>query len=216
MREANDQNSLLKPSIKCAVWLYAIVFAYLSGCSGVPVSPVKSADKVASKPAISAKRGFKINAGVQKQYELALEAMQAEQYSEAIVMFKEVAKQDSRLSGPWINIAIAYRKIGDLEKADQAIQKAMMANPENPYAYNQAGIIKRMQGKFSESQVLYEKALAEYPDYANAHLNLAILCDLYLQKIVCAREHYQAYQLLDNNEDKKVIAWLNNLERRNK
>ena len=159
---------------------------------------------------------FKINAAVQKDYDTALEYMRAQRYPEAISLLKKAAQKDSRLSGPWVNIGIAYRTMGELEKADEAIEMAIKINPKNPYAYNQAGIIKREQGKFSQAMSMYQKALAEYPDYANAHLNLAILCDLYLQNLNCAKEHYQAYQTLDNEHDKQVVAWLSDLERRNK
>lgn len=216
MQETNDQSSLLKLFISRPFWLACAAFIYISGCSGIPQAPIQKDAKVESESAISINRNFKVSAGIQKEYEMALEAMRAEQYGEAIVMFKSVAQKDSRLSGPWVNTAIAYRTIGNIEKADEAIKNAIKVNPDNPYAYNQAGIIKRMQGKFSESHEYYLKALAEHPDYANAHLNLAILCDLYLQRIVCAKEHYQAYQSLGGNEDKKVVAWLSNLERKNK
>ena len=219
MQNMNNQNDLLRQFISRQRWIITVFIIWLSACAGVPTSGQNNSAKSAkssSEATVPVNRNFKVNAGVQKEYDLALEYMRVEQYPEAIQIFKKVAQKDSRLSGPWINIAIAYRTLSELDKADEAIKKALVINPENPIAYNQAGIIKREQGKFSESMQMYQKALAEYPDYANAHLNLAILCDLYLQKIVCAKEHYQAYQLLDNEDDKQVVAWLSDLERRNK
>ncbi len=189
---------------------------WLMACSGVPVSTPKADKAEAGKTEVPVAGSFKVNAAVQKEYTVALEYMQAQRYPEAIQLFKKVAQKDSRLSGPWVNMSIAYRTLGELEKADEVIEKAIKINPKNPYAYNQAGIIKREQGEFSEAMSMYQKALAEYPDYASAHLNLAILCDLYLQKIVCAKEHYQAYQTLGNDNNKQVVAWLSDLERRSK
>ena len=118
------------------------------------------------------------------------------------------------VSGPWINIAIAHRMLGEAKQAEAAIQKALERNPDNPFALNQAGIIMREVGNFPASEQMYKRALAEYPNYSNAHLNLAILCDLYLQKIVCAKSHYQAYQELSKESDKSVVAWMNDLDRR--
>jgi len=158
---------------------------------------------------------FKVSASVQYEYDIALETMGAQLYVPAIELFKKVAQRDSRLSGPWVNIGIAYRILDELDKADEAINTAIKINPKNAYAYNQAGIIMRERGELFVAQEMYQKALAEYPDYTNAHLNLAILCDLYLQKIACAKEHYQTYQALNAEENKQVVAWINELERRN-
>ncbi len=157
---------------------------------------------------------YKISASVQQQYAYGIEAMQQENYLEAIQLFKQVAEKEPRASGPWVNIAIAHRKLDQIEDADKAIQKAVKLNPKNPYALNQAGIIKREIGDFEQAEKHYISALSEYPNYSNAHLNLAILCDLYLQKIVCAKSHYQAYQEIEKSDDKKVLAWMSDLSRR--
>ncbi|MEM7304616.1 MAG: tetratricopeptide repeat protein [Pseudomonadota bacterium] len=164
------------------------------------------------KPKVLAE--FKVSSSIQQQYETALEYMRSEDYKQAISLMQKIAANEPRAAGPWVNIAIAHRKLDELEKAQNAILKSLELNPDNPYALNQAGIIMRELGKFSDSEQMYKKALAEYPNYPNAHLNLAILCDLYLQKIVCAKSHYQAYQELNKDLDKSVVAWINDLERR--
>jgi Flp pilus assembly protein TadD len=167
-----------------------------------------------SRPVMVVKQNYKISASVEQQFAYGIEAMTAEDYVQAIEIFNKVAHKEPRASGPWVNIAIAYRKLDQIDKADEAIETAVKLNPKNPYALNQAGIIKREKGAFEEAQNLYKSALAEYPNYSNAHLNLAILCDLYLQKIVCAKSHYQAYQEIEKNDDKQVIAWMSDLSRR--
>ena len=177
------------------------------------VSSASQKEKDASK-AVVVKQDYKISASLEQQFGFGVEAMVAENYPQAIEIFKRVAQKEPRASGPWVNIAIAYRKLDQIDKADEAIETAVKLNPKNPYALNQAGIIKREQGDFEQAQTLYKSALAEYPNYSNAHLNLAILCDLYLQKIVCAKSHYQAYQEIEKNDDKQVIAWMSALSRR--
>lgn len=186
----------------------------LTACGSVPgkVSSTTQDEDVLAVMVV--KQDYKVSASIEQQFAYGIEAMSAEDYVQAIEIFNKVAQKEPRASGPWVNIAIAYRKLDQIDKADEAIETAVKLNPKNPYALNQAGIIKREKGAFEEAQNMYKSALAEYPNYSNAHLNLAILCDLYLQRIVCAKSHYQAYQEIEKNDDKQVIAWMSDLSRR--
>jgi len=68
------------------------------------------------------------------------------------------------------------------------------------------------EGKFDDARRQYRKALDADPDYALAHLNIAILYDLYLQEPKEALPHYQAYQQLLPAEDGVVAKWIIELE----
>ena len=139
--------------------------------------------------------------------------MRAKNYDTAILEMHKVAKMDQRISGPWVNMGVAYKELGNTKNAKSAFEKAITINPSNPYALNQLAILKREEGKFDDAEKLYKKALAAYPDYKNAHLNLAILCDVYLRKIGCALDHYQEYLDLSGGQDKQVIAWMSQLKK---
>ena len=220
MQEVKSQKTMLKSYINFKSVVTIAMFAMLAACNSVPTKSASSGDKEnlvnsdEAKAPIVVKKTYKISASVEQQFSYGIEAMQQEDYMQAIQIFKKVAENEPRASGPWVNLAIAYRKLDQLDNADKAIEKAVKLNPKNPYAFNQAGIIKREKGAFEEAEKLYRSALSEYPNYSNAHLNLAILCDLYLQKIVCAKSHYQAYQEIEKSDDKQVIAWLSDLSRR--
>lgn len=192
-----------------------IIALLLSACMSVPQKTQNSVAVVETPPGQpTVASTFKVSATIEQQFANGVAAMDAEEYQQAIEIFTQVAAKEPRASGPWINMAIAYRQLEQIDKANQAIETAVKLNPKNPFAYNQAGIIKREMGEFENAKTLYEKALAEYPDYANAHLNLAILCDLYLHKIECAKKHYQAYQKIEESDDKNVVAWLSDLDNR--
>ena len=167
----------------------------------------KSAGKILAQP------NFRISKKTATAYNTALKHMRAKNYDTAILEMHKVAKMDQRVSGPWVNIGMAHKELGAAERAKSAFEKAITINPNNPYALNQLAIMKREDGKFGEAEKLYKKALAAYPDYKNAHLNLAILCDVYLRKIGCALDHYQKYLNLSGGQDKQVIAWMSQLKK---
>ena len=213
MQDRNNQKNLWRLFINIQFIIVVLLSMFITACGSNPVKTTSNNQKI-EKIEVVVKQDYKISASVKQQYEYAIEAMQAEDFMQAISLFEKITQKEPRASGPWVNMAIAYRKLDKLNEADKAAEKAVSLNPKNPYALNQAGIIKREIGEFEASQDLYKRALAEYPNYANAHLNLAILCDLYLQKIVCAKSHYLAYQEINKKDDKKIAAWVNDLSRR--
>jgi tetratricopeptide (TPR) repeat protein len=171
------------------------------------MSAKNSGGKVLAQPK------FSVSKKTATAYNAALKYMSAKNYDTAILEMQKVAKMDERISGPWVNIGVAHKELGDLEKAKTAFEKALKINPNNPYALNELAILKREEGKFEIAEQLYKKALSAYPDYKNAHLNLAILCDVYLRKIDCALGHYQEYLNLSGDQDKQVIAWMTQLKK---
>ncbi len=191
----------------------------LSSCANLPslkkpTSATKSETKnEKSSEKLLAQPKFRVSKKTITAYNEALKHMRAKNYDTAILEMQKVAKMDQRISGPWVNIGVAYKELGDTKRAQLAFEKAIIINPNNPYALNQLAILKREEGKFDEAEKLYMKALAAYPDYKNAHLNLAILCDVYLRKIGCALNHYQEYLDLSGGQDKQVIAWMSQLKK---
>lgn len=100
--------------------------------------------------------------------------------------------------------------------ATEASQEEAQAeqNRQQALAEQQHGIELRRQGKFQEALAAYRQALMLQPDYALAHLNLAILLDLYLAQPEEALSHYRRFQELSPTPDEQVAAWITELERR--
>ena len=78
--------------------------------------------------------------------------------------------------------------------------------------FNQLGVSYRHAGKFTKAREAYETALAIDPNYADAHLNLGVLLDLYLGDNTLALVHYERYLALGG--DAAVGKWVADLKNR--
>lgn len=182
-------------------WLPACLatLLLLHGCSGVP-----SRGPAASAEAVKLPRA----------YEQAIALMRSGDYGAAIPVLQKFSEENPGLSGPYLNLGIAYRQVDDADAAAAALEKALEINPASAEAQLQRGILYREQGDFQAALGAYEQALKLRPDYALAHRNLGILYDLYLQQPARALTHYKRYLQLAGAEDKTVNGWIVDLERR--
>ncbi len=136
----------------------------------------------------------RIGIGVRADFKKAIEALNAEDHERGIELLLEVEEDVPDSTTVQINLAIAYRNLGDLEHAEASIDRALELNPRHPAAHNERGILHRRKGRFGEARESYEAALSIFPNYHLARRNLAILCDLYLLDAECALENYETYQ----------------------
>jgi len=93
-------------------------------------------------------------------------------------------------------------------------QKAIDVNDLNFDAYNYLSLLYREQGKFDESEKMYQSALVKWKDNAEIHCNLGILYDLYIGKPRAALDEYKLCQLLTEEPSRQLRGWIVDLERR--
>lgn len=148
-----------------------------------------------------------------RDFERAVAMLNDEQYGPAIDFLEKVIEQSPGVTAPYINIAIAYTHLGKQEKAEAHLKTALSLAPGHPVACNEYGLLCRRTGRFAEARAIYEDALASFPDYYPAHRNLGILCDLYLNDLACALQHYEIYSEA-RPEDKQVKSWIADLRAR--
>jgi tetratricopeptide (TPR) repeat protein len=150
---------------------------------------------------------------LQAEYDVALIYLEQGRLDEGIAILERVAAASPTLSGPRIDLGIAYHRSNDLAAAESNLLLAIEANPDQPVAHNELGIIYRKTGRFDEARGSYEKALAIYPGFHYARRNLAVLCDLYLADLECALENYEAYMTTVPSDDEASI-WISDLRLR--
>lgn len=133
---------------------------------------------------------------------------------QAQTLLKELAAQDRSLSGPWVMLGDIDRSRGHYEQAIQHYVTAIEINRLNVNAYLRLAKTQRLQGQFLHAQNTYAKALSIWPDFPEAHLNLAILYDVYLNHPLRAQQHMEAYQYLTGADNKSVSEWLSEIQQR--
>ncbi len=154
------------------------------------------------------------NEAAKQQFQRGVVAMQNSNWAAAETEFSNLSENYPKLSGPLLNLGIIARQKGDLESAKGHFSHAIEVNPSNQEAYNQLALLHRKQGEFKQAEETFLQAIKVWPGYANVQLNLGILYELYMGEMESALEHYQNYQQLQSEPDKKVAGWIIDLQRR--
>lgn len=216
MQSQNKVYNLLRRFIKFLLLVGGLLT--VQACNTLEQHPGGSEPMVVSMEAEIANGPIEIDvpSHVHNKYTQAIAYMKDQRYEQAIEPLQEITSSYQYLSGPMINLGLAYMSLGRDDEAEGVILRALQINPKNPEAHNILGILHRTNGRFEDAEKSYQYVLATHPNYIHAHLNLGILCDLYLYKIDCALRHYQRYLQLSGKPDKRVSMWLTDLENRSK
>ena len=155
-----------------------------------------------------------VNASTQRLFDDARRALAAGRTADAERAFVSLTKSDPDLAGPHANLGLIYRQAGKLDQSIAELEQATKLSPQQPAYFNQLAITYRFKGEFANARAAYEKAVELDGNYAQAHLNLAILLDLYLGDGRSALEHYERYLALSPAGDATVTKWVADLKNR--
>lgn len=144
----------------------------------------------------------------------AQKAWRAEDFTTVEQKLDVIIKNDQQLSGPWVMKARLVLRDQQYSKAEEYLKKALSLNANNVNAYTLLSQVQRLQGNYFNAQNTLAKALMLWPDFPEAHYNLAMLYDAYLNKEVEAQQHLEAYMFLEKDVDPQDFAWLQNLAQR--
>ncbi|MCD6581860.1 MAG: tetratricopeptide repeat protein [Desulfuromusa sp.] len=203
-----------------------IVLSLLTGCAaGTMVMPetVLETAPALEGPAVTqfedGRRGFVItevanlNATARRDFDQAVVWLHEGNYEQAIELLENVVEASPGVSAPYINLALAYRKVNKSELAEENLKTALNLISGHPVASNEYGLLLRKAGRFEEAKTIYEQSLMIFPDYLPVRRNLGIMCDLYMNDQQCALTQYEFYSEA-NPEDKQAKMWVSELRLR--
>lgn len=155
-----------------------------------------------------------ISADIKQQYRAALAEAERGSPDDAKKTLLSITEAAPDLSSPWFQLGTLEADRQQWSDAANFFQQAIKVNEWNSSAWLGLGISQRQQGEMEAAEVSYREALKRWPDFPQAHRNLAILLDLYLNDAVAAQPHYEAYQILTDFNDTEANDWVTEISRR--
>jgi tetratricopeptide (TPR) repeat protein len=196
--------------------LTTVVLLALAACGSSPTKtnalPAASPEKAAlttTQPTPASLPQAAVN-----KFDQAISLLESGQVDVAEKQLTELTMAYPNFSGPYLNLGIVQMKRGDLAAAEKSLKTAAEHAPQNAKVFNQLGILYRRLGRLHEADAAYQEALRLYPDYALAHLNLGVLCDLYLGQPERALGEYERYLSLTSEPQPQVAGWVKEIKAR--
>lgn len=149
-----------------------------------------------------------------ESYVEARRAFRDGHYDAADSLLAKLVDEDKSLSGPWVMRGDIAMQQNNLQQALDYYVAAIKTNTDNVSAYLRLAKTQRLRGEYLNAQNTYAKVLALWPDCPEAHLNLGVLYDIYLNHPLRAQKHMEAYQFLTAGQNAEVTKWLEELQRR--
>jgi len=143
----------------------------------------------------------------------ALALLEAGEDTQAESRLRALVDNYPDYAGPMVNLALIRARRDELDPAAALLERAVRACGQCAPAWTELGLVQRRQGRFVQAEQSYLAAIAADDGYANAHFNLAVLYDLYLQRPELALAEYGRYRDLDATPG-EVDKWITDLQRR--
>ena len=199
-------------SKNCAEALSLGLALLIGGCASAPPpkpEPVPAPAEASANPAEAP-----IPERATQEFNQAVALLQAGKLTDAELELKQLTLAYPDYPGPWVNLGLLYEKAGKLDEAEKALREATRHGMPSALIYTELGLVYRQLGRFKDADSAYGEAIKIDPNYAPAHLNLGVLCDLYLQQPQRALESLERYMALSGNSDKRVATWIAELKKR--
>ena len=150
------------------------------------------------------------SANMQK-YQSAMSSLANKKPEAAEQVLQQLVLVRPDIAEVWINLALSQYQQKHFDHAKMSIENLNDQMGGLAESYNLLGLIAVEQGEFSKAENFYKKAIEMKPKYSNALFNMALLQDVYFQRISLAVKYYERYSEL-MPQDKDTLNWTNGLK----
>ena len=150
------------------------------------------------------------SANMQK-YQSAMSSLANKKPEAAEKVLQQLVLVRPDIAEVWINLALSQYQQKHFDHAKMSIENLNDQMGGLAESYNLLGLIAVEQGEFSKAENFYKKAIEMKPKYSNALFNMALLQDVYFQRISLAVKYYERYSEL-MPQDKDTLNWTNGLK----
>ena len=95
-----------------------------------------------------------------KSCERARSAYEEGRYEEAVSLYRLAISQGEKSGLVYADLALAYQGFGDIEKADEAMEKALSEEADRNAVLKREAILKYVRAEYGEAGTLFEKIVA--------------------------------------------------------
>lgn len=205
----------IRPIHDRASWLAmarAAAVLFVVGCAS-PGAQSPSRIEKGPEGGFTITQDVRVGLGVRGDFDAGVRLLEEGDAAGAVERLLAVTEAAPGVVAAHVDLGIAYGRLSDWEKAEASLARAVELSPRHPVARNELAIALRRLGRFEEARTHYEGALDSAPEFHFARRNLAVLCDLFLEDLECALEHYERYAET-NPGDEDVAMWIADLRRR--
>ena len=111
---------------------------------------------------------------IQSQLKMAINELESKQPQAALARLNQLHSQFPDNCDIEHLIALSYKALGELSKAEQYFKQCLKIDQRQPEVYNNLANLLKSQGRFEQAQQHYLQALSLQPNYLQAQRNLAI------------------------------------------
>jgi tetratricopeptide (TPR) repeat protein len=114
-----------------------------------------------------------------KQYNAGIKYFIKEAYADAMPYFKKAVEADSKFVFALDNLAICYRKTGELDNALSTYKKSLEISPKGKTPLQNIPVIYELKKDYSKAIEGYKKFLKYFPDDAEAYYGMGRISIIY-------------------------------------
>lgn len=147
-----------------------------------------------------------------KEFQQGLGALDNYEDIKAQRIFQKFIQHYPDFPGAYVNLALIHFRKEEYAQALKLVNIAIEVNDQFAESYHLKAQLLLIDGEIHQAKDNYLTAVKLKPDHLNAHYNLALLYDIYLQEIALAVKHYEKYVSLLIAPDERTSEWINHLK----